>query len=163
MTLYGFFFYLISAMVIAATAIAITRRNLVHAVVYLIVSFFGTAILFYLFGAPFLAVLEVIIYAGAIMVLFLFVVMMIRTEVTEEVVFPRSQLLPAAIFGIIYIIVAIMIITGTPGTEISLNILVATPRQFALYVFQHQWFSIEVISLLLLLGLIGALQLGRLK
>ena len=163
MTLYGFFFYLISAMVIAATAIAITRRNLVHAVVYLIVSFFGTAILFYLFGAPFLAVLEVIIYAGAIMVLFLFVVMMIRTEVTEEVVFPRSQLLPAAIFGIIYIIVAIMIITGTPGTEISLNILVATPRQFALYVFQHQWFSIEVISLLLLLALIGALQLGRLK
>ena len=52
MTFYGFLFYLISAVVIGATAIAITRRNMVHAVVYLIVSFFGTAMLFYLFGAP---------------------------------------------------------------------------------------------------------------
>ena len=80
-----------------STAIAITRRNLVHAVVYLVISFFGTAMLFYLFGAPLLAALEVIIYAGAIMVLFLFVVMMIRIESSEEVMFPVSQWLPAAV------------------------------------------------------------------
>ena len=82
----------------AATAVAITRRNLVHAVVYLIFSFFGTAMLFYLFGAPLLAALEVIIYAGAIMVLFLFVVMMIRVESPEEVMFPREPVAPGRRF-----------------------------------------------------------------
>ncbi len=161
MTLYGFFFYLISAVVIAATAVAITRRNLVHAVVYLIVSFFGTAMLFYLFGAPLLAALEIIIYAGAIMVLFLFVVMMIRVELPEEVMFPLSQWLPAAIFGLIYLVAAIVMIAQTPGMEAPLKTLSATPRQFALYVFKYHWFSIEVVSILLLLALIGALSLGK--
>ena len=160
MTLYGFFFYLISAVVIGATAIAITRRNMVHAVVYLIVSYFGTAMLFYLFGAPFLAALEVIIYAGAIMVLFLFVVMMIRVESSKEVMFPLSQWVPAAVFGLIYLASAVVMIFETPGTQASLLTLMATPRQFALYVFEQYWFLIEVISILLLLALIGALYLG---
>jgi NADH-quinone oxidoreductase subunit J len=161
MSFYGMLFYLISAVVIGSTAIAITRRDLMHAVVYLIVSFFGTAMLFYLFGAPFLAALEVIIYAGAIMVLFLFVVMMLRTESPGEVIFPLAQWIPAAVFGMIYIVAAIAMIFQTQGTETSLDMLTATPRQFALYVFEHHWFSIEVISMLLLLALIGALQLGK--
>lgn len=159
MTLYGFFFYLISAVVIGSTAIAITRRNMVHAVVYLIVSFFGTAMLLYLFGAPLLAALEVIIYAGAIMVLFLFVVMMIKVESTEEVMFPLSQWLPAAFFGLIYLAAAAAMLFES-GPSQYLKTLVASPSQFAIYVFKNHWFSIEVISLLLLLALIGALQLG---
>jgi NADH-quinone oxidoreductase subunit J len=94
------------------------------------------------------------------MVLFLFVVMMIRVESSEEVMFPLSQWLPAAIFGLIYLAAAVAMIVETPGTEVSLRMLSATPRQFALYVFEHHWFSIEVISILLLLALIGALRLG---
>jgi NADH-quinone oxidoreductase subunit J len=160
MTFYGFLFYLISAAVIGATAIAITRRNMVHAVVYLIVSFFGTAMLFYLFGAPFLAALEVIIYAGAIMVLFLFVVMMIRVESPGEVMFPLSQWVPAAAFGLIYLAAAVAMIFRTSGAQASLSTLTAAPRQFALYVFEHHWFSIEVISTLLLIALVGVLHLG---
>jgi NADH-quinone oxidoreductase subunit J len=96
MTLFGLLFYLIAAVIVASTAMAVTRRNIVHAVIYLIFSFLGTALLFYLFGAPLLAVLEVIIYAGAIMVLFLFVVMMIRVDAAEEALFPVSQWIPAA-------------------------------------------------------------------
>jgi len=161
MTLYAFLFYLISAVVIAATAIAITRRNLVHAVVYLIVSYFGTAVLFYLFGAPLLAALEIIIYAGAVMVLFLFVVMMIRVEATEEVMFPLRQWLPAAVFGLIYLAAAVVMIVQTPDSDVPLKTMTTTPRQFALYVFERHWFSIEVISILLLLALIGALHLGK--
>ena len=66
--------------IVAATAMAITRRNVMHAIVYLVMSFIGSSLLFYLLGAPFLAVLELVIYAGAIMVLFLFIVMMLRVE-----------------------------------------------------------------------------------
>lgn len=163
MTFYTIIFYILAGVIVVATAVAITRRNLVHAVIYLIFSFFGTAMLFYLFGAPLLAALEVIIYAGAIMVLFLFIIMMIKVDSLEELMFPLSQWLPAAGFGLIYLIVGFLMILTTPGTEIHLRLFLATPKELALYVFQRDWFSIEIVSLLLLVALIGALHLGKSK
>jgi len=159
--LYALIFYCVAAVVVAATAVAITRRNLVHAVVYLIFSFFGTAMLFYLFGAPLLAALEAIIYAGAIMVLFLFVIMMIKVESAKTLMFPLSQWLPAVGFGLIYLIVGFLMVSTTPGTEIPLELFLATPKEFALYVFRRDWLSIEIVSLLLLIALVGALHLGK--
>ena len=66
------------AVAIVSTALMITRLNAVHALLYLIVSLLAVAVVFYTLGAPFVAALEVIIYAGAIMVLFVFVVMMLN-------------------------------------------------------------------------------------
>ena len=84
MTVHGIIFYLISALILVATGLAVTRKNMVHAVVYLVFSFFGSALLFYLLGAPLLAALEVIVYAGAIMILFLFIIMMLKMEGLEN-------------------------------------------------------------------------------
>lgn len=163
MTAYSLLFYIVAGIIVASTAIAVTRQNLVHAVIYAMFSFFGTALLFYLLGAPLLAALEVIIYAGAIMVLFLFVVMMIRVESPGEVMFPLTQWLPALLFGLLYIVVGFLMVLWTPGTEISLRMLMATPRDLALFVFQKHWLSVEIASLLLLAAIIGALQLGMKK
>ena len=69
-------FYLSGAIAIFATIMVITRMNVVHALLYLVVSFLAVAMVFFVLGAPFVAALEVIIYAGAIMVLFIFVIMM---------------------------------------------------------------------------------------
>ena len=80
MTVFNIIFYLAAAIVISATGLAITRQSAVHAVCYLVISFMGTAVMFYILGAPLLAALEVIIYAGGIMVLFLFVVMMVKDQ-----------------------------------------------------------------------------------
>ena len=77
-------FYGLGAVIVAATALAVTRRNVMHAIVCLALSFIGSALLIYLLGAPFLAVLEVVIYAGAIMVLFLFIVMMLEIKAEEK-------------------------------------------------------------------------------
>ena len=71
-------FYISAIVAIASTILAITRLNAVHALLYLIVSLLSVAIVFFVIGAPFIAALEVIIYAGAIMVLFVFVVMMLN-------------------------------------------------------------------------------------
>jgi NADH-quinone oxidoreductase subunit J len=161
MTLYTFIFYVVSAVMVVATAMAITRRNLVHAVVYLVFSFFGTAMLFYLLGAPLLAALEVIIYAGAIMVLFLFIVVMIRVESSDELLFPVRQWIPAGVFGLIYLIVGFFMTSTSPGTELPLIMFQAPPRELARYVFQHHWLAIEIVSLLLLVALVGALHLGK--
>ncbi len=71
-------FYVAGAVAIVSTLLTITRLNAVHALLYLIVSLLSVAIVFYTLGAPFVAALEVVIYAGAIMVLFIFVVMMLN-------------------------------------------------------------------------------------
>src|SRR5690348_3976053 len=71
-------FYVSAITATVATILAITRRHAVHALLYLIVSLLAIAVVFYVIGAPFIAALELIIYAGAIMVLFVFVVMMLN-------------------------------------------------------------------------------------
>ena len=163
MTVYSIIFYILAAVILVTTGVAITRRNLVHAVVYLVFSFFGSALLFYLFGAPLLAVLEVIIYAGAIMVLFLFIIMMVNVEASRERMFPIQQWLPIAIIGVVYLIIGAVIVFSAPGTRVPLQIAMATPKAFGEYLFQRHWLSIEIVSLLLLVALVGALYLGRRK
>ena len=71
-------FYVASAVALFATTMVISNTNPVHALLYLVVSLLAIAMVFFTLGAPFAGVLEVIIYAGAIMVLFVFVVMMLN-------------------------------------------------------------------------------------
>ena len=71
-------FYIAGAVAVLSTVLMLTRLNVVHALLYLIVSLLAVAVVFYVLGAPFVAALEVIVYAGAIMVLFVFVVMMLN-------------------------------------------------------------------------------------
>src|SRR5574342_578453 len=71
-------FYISAAVAVVATVLVITRTNAVHALLYLIVSLLAVAMIFFILGAPFAAALEIIIYAGAIMVLFVFVIMMLN-------------------------------------------------------------------------------------
>jgi len=163
MTIYALIFYVLAAIILVTTGIAITRRNLVHAVVYLVFSFFGSAMMFYLFGAPLLAVLEVIIYAGAIMILFLFIIMMVKAAASEERLFPIQQWLPIALTGVVYLIVGAVIVSSAPGSQVMLEIALAEPKAFGEYLFQRHWLVIEIVSLLLLIALIGALYLGRKK
>lgn len=163
MTIYSLIFYVLAVIILMTTGLAITRRNLVHAVVYLVFSFFGSAMMFYLFGAPLLAVLEVIIYAGAIMILFLFIIMMVRAETSEKRLFPIRQWLPIALIGVVYLILGAVIVSSAPGSQVTLEIALARPKAFGEYLFQRHWLVIEMVSLLLLIALIGALYLGRKK
>lgn len=161
MTLYSLCFYLIAALILVTTGLAITRRHPVHAVVYLILSFLGNAMLFYLFGAPFLAALEVIVYAGAIMVLFLFVLMMLSAEIVTEARFIFRQWAPALFLGLIYFSVALLLVLTDPGSHAPLKTAIATPKALGLFVFEKYWLAVEMVSLLLLLGLMAVIQLGK--
>ena len=71
-------FYVAATVALVATVLAMTRTNAIHALIYLIVSLLAVAVIFFLIGAPFAAALEIVIYAGAIMVLFVFVIMMLN-------------------------------------------------------------------------------------
>jgi NADH-quinone oxidoreductase subunit J len=163
MTLYAIIFYVVAALILFATALAITRRNAVHAVVYLIISFCGSAMLFYLLGAPFLAALEVIIYAGAIMVLFLFVVMILRVESVSVAKFSLRAWMPAVLLGFVFLALSALLLVKEPGSRTTLQSAMALPREFGRFLFQRYWLAVEIASLLLLIALVAAIQLGRRK
>lgn len=161
MSILTLMFYLIALLIVAATAMAVTRRNMVHAVLYLVLSFFGTAVLFYLLGAPFLAALEVIIYAGAIMVLFLFLIMMIRVKKMPGMFFPAGQLLPAIFISAGFLVVNTMLVAGDRTGWSPLSAAQASPVAFGVYLFENHWLAVEIASMLLLVALVGAYVLGR--
>jgi NADH-quinone oxidoreductase subunit J len=161
MTLYGAVFYLLGIIILGASVLAITRRNMVHAVICLIVSFLGTALLFFLLGAPFLAALEVIIYAGAIMVLFLFVIMTLKMETSKELGPSIGRWGPAVLLGTAFLILIILVVTRDPISRVALETSVAEPAAFGRFVFENYWLAVEIISLLLLVALVAVIHLGR--
>jgi NADH-quinone oxidoreductase subunit J len=160
MSILTLLFYAIAVLILVATALAVTRRNMVHAVLYLVVSFFGTAMLFYLLGAPLLAALEVIIYAGAIMVLFLFLIMMIRLEKPPGMFFPAGQLLPAILIGAGFLVLFSVLVGRDTTGWAAMPAALASPPAFGVYLFRNHWLAVEIASLLLV-ALVGAYVLGR--
>ena len=161
MTLLSVIFYILAVVLIVTTAIAVTRRNVLHAVVYLIISFVATGLMFYLLGAPFPALLEIIVYAGAIMVLFLFIVMMLRLTPGERGTAALRQWSPAIVLGLITLGIAALVIFTGPEGRVPLQALSADPRSLGKYLFEQYWFPVEIASFLLLVALAGALYLGR--
>ena len=161
MTLYSNLFYLLAALILAATAMTITSRSLVHGVVSLVVSFLGTAMLFYLLGAPMLAALEVIIYAGAIMVLFLIVVMLMADEKQEGAsVLLNHIFFLVGICGLSFSLVMLFLMVN-PDRFVPLKIAAVMPREFGRFVFVHYWLAVEIVSFLMFVALVGAYYLGR--
>ncbi len=160
--LYSALFYILGAIILVSTVLAVTRRNQVHAVVYLIVSFFGTALLFYLLGAPLPAALEVIIYAGAIMVLFIFIIMTTVSagESVPRRLAARRWILPA-ILGLISLGAMSVLLLGMPVSEVKLKPATVSPADFGRFLFERYWLPVEIISFLLFVALVGALYLGR--
>ena len=155
-------FYLAAMIAVAATVMAITRLNAVHALLYLIVSLLAVALVFFLLGAPFAAALEVIIYAGAIIVLFVFVVMMLNLgpqTIDQERHWLRPgmwigpSVLAALLFAeLIYILIRVHPMTA--AAEVG-------PKQLGLTLFGPYLLGVELASMLLLAGLVGAYHLGQ--
>jgi NADH-quinone oxidoreductase subunit J len=162
MSIYAVIFYVLGAVMVVATALAITRRNVMHAIVYLVLSFIATGLLFYLLGAPFLAVLEVVIYAGAIMVLFLFIVMMleIKPDVRALGTFLRQWWPALALSGVCLIVMFVFILLKS-DSNLALPLVTAPPLAFGRFLFQKYWLGVEIASFLLFVALVGALYLGR--
>jgi NADH-quinone oxidoreductase subunit J len=158
-TLYAVIFYALALIILVATGLAITRRQPIHAVLYLIVAFLGTAALFFLLGAPLLAVFVIILYAGAMMVLVLFVIMKFHRSPLEFGL--RPQWGHATLLGIIFLAVAVTMVSKDPGSGIVLQGAVAEPKDFGRFLFDKYWLAIEIVSILLLVALVAIIQVAR--
>lgn len=159
-----FTFYLTSAVTISSVIMVVTRVNAIHALLYLVVSSLSLAVIFYLLGAPFVAALEVIVYAGAIMVLFVFVIMMLnmgpRAEVQERALLKPTIWIGPSLLAAILLAILIFIITQQPyGADSPATIVESREVGAALY--GPYLLAVELASVLLMAGLISAYHLGR--
>ncbi|KUJ81516.1 NADH-quinone oxidoreductase subunit J [Microbulbifer flavimaris] len=157
------FFYLCAAIALLATVCVITARNAVHALLYLIVSLLAIAVIFFLYGAPFAAALEVIVYAGAIMVLMLFVIMMLNqgdsTVEQERQWLAPSDWIGPGLLSAILLTLFLVLLGGNGGQAGAVNYVGA--RQVGAALFGHYLLAVELASMVLLAGLVGAFHLAR--
>jgi NADH-quinone oxidoreductase subunit J len=154
-------FYLTAAVALLATALAITRQDAVHALLYLVVSLLAVALLLFLLGAPFAAALEVIVYAGAIMVLFLFAVMLLGRGPGHSLGLSgraRGWIGPALLAALLLAELLTLLGGATSAGPATGPV---NPRAVGLSLFGPYLLAVELASMLLLAGVVGAWHLGR--
>ncbi len=155
-------FYVAGAVAVFSTLMMLTRYNAIHALLYLIVSLLAVAVVFYTIGAPFVAALEVIIYAGAIMVLFVFAVMLLNVNqiaIHQEKswITPRMWIGPG-ILAAILIAELVSLLAGVAGGPP--RIVTVDAKQVGIALYGPYLIGVELASMLLLGGLVGAYHLG---
>jgi NADH-quinone oxidoreductase subunit J len=154
-------FFFFAAIAVIFAIVVILHRNPVVGALSLVASFFALAVMYVLLDAPFLAALQVIVYAGAIMVLFLFVIMLLNlSHMSEEPSRPIQQFLGysgSAAFGItlVYYIAKYAVLTAIPAGPWATD-----ARAIGVSLFEAYIFPFEMVSILLLAAIVGALLLS---
>jgi NADH-quinone oxidoreductase subunit J len=166
MTLPLFFFYLFSAVAIASAVMVISARNPVHAVLFLILTFFNASGLFMLAGAEFLALLLIVVYVGAVAVLFLFVVMMLDVDFTSL----RQGFLQYAPIGVVVgvvLLLELLLVAGSfvvspevaSSSGLPIDGSVDNIRAIGLVLYTRYIFLFQGAGAVLLVAMIGAIVL----
>jgi NADH-quinone oxidoreductase subunit J len=164
------FFWVFAAVAVAASVLVIGQRNPMYSVLLLIVSFGALAGLYVLLDAPFVAAIQIIIYAGAIMVLFLFVVMLLNVPTEDPPTGSQARLLGGAgprRFGAVLSAVLVVELawalsrlqmTPLPSGEAARE---PTVQEIGVRLFQEYGFAFEATSVLILVAMVGAIILAR--
>lgn len=160
-------FYIAAGIAILSTIMVITSYNMIHALIYLVVSFLAIAVVFFVLGAPFIAALEIIIYAGAIVVLVIFVIMMLNlreeTVVQERTWLTREIFIFPAILSAILLAEIIYIIVVTGSTHTPFDSATIGSKEVGLSLYGPYVIGVELSGILLMSGIVGAYHLGRQK
>lgn len=153
-------FYPLAAIIFGATVLAVSCRLAEHAALWFIISLAGLAMLFFLLGAPLLAAFEVILYAGAIMMLLLFVIMMLQSKNHAHGLYHLSFWTVPAFPCLLCGMALLLLLTRWPQASAILPAAILTPLQFGKILFTQYWLAVELVSLLLFVALVGALYFG---
>ncbi len=156
-------FYAAAAVAVLSTFLVVTGKNPVHALLYLVVSLFAVAMIFFTLGAPFAGALEIIVYAGAIMVLFVFVVMMLNlgeAVVRQEKLWltPRAWIGPALLSSVL---LGLLLYALVPSDLHMAGAGPIGPKQVGIVLYGPYLLAVELASMLLLGALVAAYHLGK--
>lgn len=162
-TITQWLFGILSFLAIMFALMVVFTRNPVNSVLYLVLTFFCIAGHYLLLNAQFLAVVHIVVYAGAIMVLFLFIIMLMNLNADTE---PRKHIMSRAIAGVIGGMLLFVMVGSLKGAE-QLQLTQAGPSQIGMVknlgkvLFSEFLFPFEIASVLLLAALVGAIMIGK--
>jgi len=170
MTVAALFFYLFASICVASAVMVVASRNPVHSVLFLILAFVNAAGLFVLMGAEFLAMILIIVYVGAVAVLFLFVVMMLDVDFAELRQGFLNYLPIGGVIGIVFFIELVMILVlGTGVVNTGAGKAIADPipplaevtntEALGLVLYTRYVYYFQAAGLVLLVAMIGAIVL----
>jgi NADH-quinone oxidoreductase subunit J len=160
-------FYTLSALILGFAVLVITARNTVHSVLFLVVNFLFVAALYVLLGAQFLAIIQVLVYAGGIVVLYLFVVMLVDLKRPPEAHRDKRRLTRLGVTLAVVVLVEIAAIAlygyiGPAPIQSSAGPLaVGNVEQVGMMLYTDYLIPFEVASMLLLVAMVGAIVLAR--
>ncbi len=167
-------FYALAIVAVVASVFVVGQRNPIYSVIGLIASFAALSGLYVLLDAPFVAVTQIIIYAGAILVLFLFVVMLLNNPVEDHTQYDASHPLRRSSATRIGIVLALVLIvelawtlsratslTGAVGEDAAAAVTLASVREIGVQLFTRYQFAFEATSILILVAMVGAVVLAR--
>jgi NADH-quinone oxidoreductase subunit J len=159
-------FYLFSAILLVSAAMVVSARNPVHSVLFLILAFFNAAALFLIAGAEFLAMILVIVYVGAVAVLFLFVVMMLDVDFAELRGGFQRYLPVGATVGVILFVELMVVMGGWRFAPQAVQLRmspapagISNTEALGLLIYTHYIFLFQTAGLVLLVAMIGAIVL----
>ena len=163
-----FLFVVLAAVALASAVMVVTRKSPVHSALYLIVTFFAVAAIYVVLRAEFLGVVQLLVYAGGIMVLFLFVIMLVERPGKGGA--PRARRLHVVVASLLTALVAALLaarfLVGGPARAADAAALAkdgGNLETVAISMFRHYLFPFEAVSVLLLVALVGAIVLARSK
>lgn len=155
-------FYFLSFVAILSAIMMISTKNPVHSILYLIVTFFAIAGHYFLLNAQFLGMVHIIVYAGAIMVLFLYVIMMLNLNEDAEPVKSKYQKISATISGGVFMLVLVASLRHAETTiQTSGKNDIGLVNQLGKVLFNDYLLPFELSSILLLSAMIGAVFLSK--
>ena len=164
-------FYAFAAVALLGSLLVIGQKNPIYSVLALIVSFFGLSGLYVLLEAPFVAVVQIIIYAGAIMVLFLFTVMLLNVPREDAAEWDRMHpfyrpwaLRVGAVLALVMAVQLVWALSRTPGLTTGVDDErpgVSSVAELGRVLFTDYMFAFEVTSILIIIAMVGAVVLAR--
>jgi len=166
MIIHAIFFYLFAAITVASAVMVISAKNPVHSVLFLILAFVNAAGLFVLMGAEFLAMILIVVYVGAVAVLFLFVVMMLDVDFTELRQGFLNYLPVGALIGAV-LLAELLVVVGTwaIGPEVVKGVTAPIPsgisntQALGLVLYTRYAYFFQAAGVILLVAMIGAIVL----
>ncbi len=165
MTLNTFIFYFFSALAVISALLMITRRNVVHSAIFLITALLATAGIFLQLRAEFLFAVQIILYVGGIMVLFLFVIMLVNLDVAvRQAAFNRQAWLAILMAGAMMGTVALAVWLGRASVHlppVKAGALEPNTELVGEALFQNFMLPFEIASVLLLVAMIGAVVMSK--
>ncbi len=167
MTLQLISFFVLAFICIAAAIGMLTTKNAVYSALYLVVNFIVIAIFYLMLGAPFISMVQITVYAGAIMVLFMFVIMLIGADLVSERGGLNAWQRPVALlmgFGLMVLTVITIAVSASPAAPRALGesgAAFGSPAQIGEVLYSNYIFPFELISFLLLAAMVGAVILTK--